>query len=176
MTDQTDVGQKSEGKRSESPLLHHESLKENWLDGIDISSSPTDLTDYISLKFRKLLREHGIHVRKTKVSCSIAITEALNSQYHEWTKSEVEESLKDKTFSYVSGKLQYIKEQLQIQNSISKESSLPTSSMIATPMKIDTPSPKQFGRPINPNQTVPNAAPHNSKHLNPNPSNPLIHI
>ncbi|POS83151.1 hypothetical protein EPUL_005443, partial [Erysiphe pulchra] len=111
--------------RSESPLLYHKSLNENWLDGIDISSSPTDSTDCISLKydeytltesidenlhelvqldfqkwdstifnkvrllelerFRKLLREHGIHVRKTKVLCSIAIAEALNSQYREWT-------------------------------------------------------------------------------------------
>ncbi|KHJ35223.1 hypothetical protein EV44_g3643 [Erysiphe necator] len=192
MADQTNVGHKSKGKRSESPLLHHESLKENWLDGIDISSSPIELVDYISLKydeymfteirlptlqgFRKLLRQHGIYVRKTKVSCSIAIAEALNSQYREWTKSEVEEIIKDKTFSYVSGKLQYIKEQIQTQNTFS--STLPTPSMIPTPMNIDTPSPKQFDRSINPNQTIPNVAPHESKHLNfnPNPSNPQIHI
>ncbi|KAI6245937.1 hypothetical protein HI914_06258 [Erysiphe necator] len=172
MTDQTDIGHKSKSKRSESPLLHHESLKENWLDGIDISSSPTDLTEYVSLnfrlptlqRFRRLLREHGIYVRKTKVSCSIAIAEALNSQYREWTKSEVEEIIKDKTFNYVSGKLQYIKEQLQTQNTIS--STLPTPSTIPTSMNIDTPSPKQFGRPSY------------SKHPNPNPnpSNPQIHI
>ena len=42
MTDQADVGQKSKGKRSETPLLHHESIKENWLDGIDISLSVTN--------------------------------------------------------------------------------------------------------------------------------------
>ncbi|KAI6247198.1 hypothetical protein HI914_04789 [Erysiphe necator] len=211
MADQTDVRHKSKGKRSESPLLHHESLKEKWLDGIDISSSPTELADYISLKcdeytftestdedlhelvqldfqkwdstifnkvrlptlqrFRNLLRQHGIYVRKTKVSCSIAIAEALNSQYREWAKSEVEEIIKDKTFSYVSGKLQYIKGQIQTQNTFS--STLPTPSMIPTPMNIDTPSPKQFCRSINSNQTIPNVAPHESKHLNfnPNPSN-----
>ncbi|KAI6248715.1 hypothetical protein HI914_02449 [Erysiphe necator] len=141
---------------------------ENWLDGIDISSSPADLTEYLSLKYdeytfsimgstifnkvhlpilqrsRKFTRKHGVYIRKIKILY--------------------------KTFSYISGKLQYIKEKLKISNTIS--STLPTPSMIPTPINIDTPSPKQIGRPINPNQTIPSVAPYDSKHLNfnPNPS------
>ncbi|RKF83241.1 hypothetical protein GcM3_015039 [Golovinomyces cichoracearum] len=191
---------KAKRKQPRSLLLKYELLRENWIDGMDPLSSPADLSNYVSLKFdeygsmknfqnwdfttfakvrlpilqrfRKLPREHGIYIRKSKVYCSVAITEALQSPYREWTQSEVEEIVKDKTFNYVSGKLQYLEEQFHAENPKPKEFDLLSSTILGSPMNIDTISPKSFGRPINSNHNIPNLTPNNPPPEKLPPSNP----